>query len=78
MRGSTSLEIRHDHTRPTERPDCLPGHVRLELKNDGANYPFERSYRFRGIKANSGPGDYSPLSCGGGETQLGPSAIAAG
>jgi hypothetical protein len=52
--------------------------VRLELKNVGANYPFERSYRFRGIKPNRGHRDYSPLSCGGDETQLGPSAIAAG
>jgi hypothetical protein len=61
-----------------QRLDCLAGHVRLELKNVGANYPFERSYRFRGIKPNSGHRDYSPLSCGGGETQLGPSAIAKG
>jgi hypothetical protein len=56
----------------------MAGHVRLELKNVGANYPFERSRRFRGIKANSADRDYSPLSCGGGEMQLGPSAIAVG
>ena len=30
-----------------QRPDCLAGHVRLELGNVVANYPFERSYRFR-------------------------------
>jgi hypothetical protein len=23
------------------RPDCVAGHVRLELRNVGANYPFE-------------------------------------
>jgi hypothetical protein len=28
------------------RPDCLAGHVRLELGNVVANYPFERSLRF--------------------------------
>src|SRR5262249_17391555 len=28
-----------------QRPDCVAGHVRLELRNVGANYPFERSQR---------------------------------
>jgi hypothetical protein len=42
-------------------------------------YPFERSHGFPGIQPNSGRRDYSRLSCGGGETQLGPSAgISAG
>jgi len=41
------------------RDDCVAGHVRLELRNVGANYPFERSHRFPGIKPNSGHRDYS-------------------
>src|SRR6266567_4363066 len=45
-----------------------------DLRNVGKNYPFERSRRFPGIKPNSGHRDYSRLSCGGGRTQLGPSA----
>jgi hypothetical protein len=45
-----------------ETPDCLAGHVRLELRNVGKNYPFERSRRFPGILANSSPRDYSLLS----------------
>jgi hypothetical protein len=36
-----------------ERPDCVGGHVGLELRNVGKNYPFERSRRFPGILANS-------------------------
>jgi hypothetical protein len=28
------------------RPDCVPGHVRFELRNVVAKYPFERSLRF--------------------------------
>ena len=39
-----------------------------------ANYPFERSRRFLEIKPDSGHGDYSRLSCGPGNMQLGPSA----
>jgi hypothetical protein len=46
--------------------------VGLELRNVGANYPFERSHRFAGIQPNSGHRDYSRLSCGVGETQLEP------
>jgi hypothetical protein len=53
---------------------CVAGHVGLELRNVRKNYPFERSSRFPGIKPNSGHRDYSLLSCGGGETQLGPLA----
>ena len=41
------------------RPHCLAGHVRFELRNVVANYPFERSHRFPGIKPNSGHRDYS-------------------
>src|SRR6266478_6617807 len=51
---------------------CLAGHVGLELRNVDANYPFERLHRFAGIQPNSGFGDYSRLSCGVGDTQLGP------
>jgi hypothetical protein len=53
------------------RANCLAGHVGLELRNVDANYPFERSHRFAGIQPNSGFGDYSRLSCGVGDTQLG-------
>jgi HSP20 family molecular chaperone IbpA len=28
--------------------DCVPGHIRLELRNVAANYLFERSHRFPG------------------------------
>src|SRR5262249_39634891 len=54
-----------------QRADCVAGHVGLELRNVDANYPFERSHRFAGIQPNSGFGDYSRLSCGVGDTQLG-------
>ena len=50
----------------------MAGHVRLELRNVVAKYPFERSLRFPGIQQNSDHRDYSPLSCGVGWTQLGP------
>src|SRR5262252_1741361 len=56
------------------RLDCLAGHVRFELRNVGANYPFERSHGFPGIKPKSGHRDYSRLSCDVGDTQLGPAA----
>ena len=54
-----------------QRRDCLPGHVRFELRNVVANYLFERSHRFAGIQPNSGQGDPSRLSCSAGDTQLG-------
>jgi len=52
-------------------PDCVAGHVRLELRNVVAKYPYEKSRRFPGIQPNSGHRDYSRLSCGVAETQLG-------
>jgi hypothetical protein len=53
-------------------PDmAVAGHVGLELRNVGANYPFERAQDLRGIQPNSGDRDYSRLSCGIGDTQLG-------
>ena len=54
-----------------KRPHCLAGHVRLELRNVVAKYPFERSLRFPGIQQNSDHRDYSPLSCGVGWTRIG-------
>src|SRR6266478_4471101 len=50
-------------------PDCVAGHVGLELRNVDANYPFERSHRFAGIQPNSGQGDHSRLSCGVGSVR---------
>ncbi len=41
------------------RPDCVAGHVGLELTNVVAKYPFERSHRFPVIEPNSGRRDYS-------------------
>ena len=67
------------HLDGPQRHDCVAGHVRLELRNVVAKYPLERSLRFVGIQPNSGHRDYSRLSCGDGDTQLGPSArISAG
>ena len=42
----------------------MAGHVRLELRNVGANYPFEKSRRFPAIRPNLVTGDGSRLSCG--------------
>jgi hypothetical protein len=55
-----------------QRPDCVAGQVRFELRNVVANYPFEKSRRFAGNQSNSGHGDHSRLSCGAGDTQLEP------
>ena len=41
-----------------------------DLRNVGANCPFERSHGFPGIKPKSGHRDYSRLSCDVGDTQL--------
>src|SRR6516165_9937738 len=60
-------------TAPTET-DCVAGHVRFELRNVVANYPFENSRRFVGNQPNSGQGDHSRLSCNAGDKQLGPAA----
>jgi hypothetical protein len=62
---------RHSHIR-VERPDWLAEVVGLELGDVVANYPFEKSHRFVGIQPNSGYRDYSRLSCGVGQMQLGP------
>jgi hypothetical protein len=53
-----------------QRPDCVAGHVRLELRNVVAKYPYEKSRRFPGIQPNSGHRDYSRLSCGVAETVI--------
>jgi hypothetical protein len=42
-----------------------------DLRNVGANYPFERSHRFAEIQPNSGHRDYSRLSCDGGRRRSG-------
>jgi hypothetical protein len=49
-----------------QRQDCLAGHVRFELRNVVANYPFESSRGFPGSEPNSGHGDHSRLSCSAG------------
>jgi hypothetical protein len=51
--------------------DWLAGHVGLELRNVGENYPFERAHRFAVIKPNSGRRDYSRSSCDGGRCSSG-------
>src|SRR5258706_16282514 len=51
--------------------NCLAGHVRFELRNVVANYPFESSRGFPGSELNSGHGDHSRLSCSAGDKQLG-------
>src|SRR6266446_6011022 len=53
------------------RPDCVAGHVRFELRNVVANYPFESSRGFPRSAPNFGHGDFSRLSCSAGDTQLG-------
>jgi hypothetical protein len=49
----------------------MPGHVRFELRNVVANYPFESSRGFAPSAPNFGHGDHSRLSCSAGDTQLG-------
>src|SRR5919197_56261 len=49
-----------------QRTDCVAGHVRFELRSVVANYPFERSDRFPGIRPNFGRRDHSRLSCSAG------------
>jgi hypothetical protein len=49
--------------------------VGLELRNVVAKYLFETSHRFAGMQPNSDLGDYSRLSCGAEDTQLGPSLV---
>src|SRR6266511_6236470 len=48
-----------------------------DLRNVVAKYLFEMPHGFSGIRPNSCHRECSRLSCGGGETQLGPSAVAA-
>jgi hypothetical protein len=80
---TVNLRSQMAHWQCTKTQKLRAGRALLGAQRTGrnvvANYPFERSHRFPGIKPNSGHRDYSPLSCGGGETQLGPSAeISAG
>jgi hypothetical protein len=48
-------------------PDCVAGVRGLELRNVGANYPFESSHGFPRSAPNFGHGDYSRLSCSAGD-----------
>src|SRR5215831_9701123 len=52
------------------RPDCVAGHVGLELRNVVTNYSFESSIRFPRNKPNSSHRDHSRLSCDIGHMQL--------
>src|SRR6266540_7329942 len=52
------------------RRDCVAGVVGLELRNVGANYPFEKSRRFPAIQPNLVTGDGSRLSCGVADTAI--------
>jgi ABC-type uncharacterized transport system substrate-binding protein len=54
----------------SQRRDCVAEVVGFELRNVVANDPFERSHIFRGIRPNSGPRDYSRLSCSVADAQL--------
>jgi len=42
-----------------------------DLRNVGANYPFENSRGFPGSEPNSGQGDHSRLSCSAGISSSG-------
>jgi hypothetical protein len=42
---ATSLAKPMNGINAPKRPDCVAGHVRLELRNVVAKYPFERSHR---------------------------------
>ena len=48
-----------------------------DLRNVGANYPFENSRGFPGSEPNSGQGDHSRLSCSAGirSSRLGSAGI---
>ena len=77
--GSSLRALGMNGINAPQRPDCVTGHIGLELRNVGAKYPFERSHRFLGIQPNSCHRDCSRLSCGVRDVQLGPSVrISAG
>jgi hypothetical protein len=63
--------MRRERDKRAKETDCVAGHVRFELRNVVANYPFESSRGFPGSEPNSGHGDHSRLSCSAGDTQLG-------
>jgi hypothetical protein len=60
-----------DGSARTTANDGMAGVVGLELRNVGANYPFEKSHRYPGTQPNSGHRDYSRLSCGVGRHSSG-------
>jgi hypothetical protein len=59
------------HSLGLQRPDCVAGHARFELRNVVANYPFESLRGFPRSEPNPGHADHSRLSCSAGDTQLG-------
>src|SRR5689334_23223845 len=72
----TAASLAHNSATQTwlTKTNCVAGHVGLELRNVVAKNCLEKSRRFPGNQPNSGHRDDSRLSCGVGETQLGPSA----
>ena len=54
------------------RPDCVAGHVGLELANVILKKPLKYWVNSHWITEHFGTRDYSRLSCGAGDTQLGP------
>jgi hypothetical protein len=46
LRTSIGPAAQEGLCKPPQRPDCVAGHVGLELRNVIANYPFESSRGF--------------------------------
>ena len=63
--GSLQIGQRWIHA-IAQRPHCVAGHVKFELRNVVVNYPFESSRGFPRSEPNSGHGDHSRLSCSAG------------
>ena len=59
--GATATTIR---VGGSERPDCVAGHVGLELRNVGANYPFEGRANSRESSRIPATETVRVLSCG--------------
>ena len=51
------------HVAALKETDCVAGHVRLELRNVGANYPFVRSRKFRGQGGAAAVGVFARRQC---------------
>src|SRR6516162_961915 len=52
------------HSNIPQRPDCVAGHVGLELRNVGANYPFEGRANSRESSRIPATETVRVLSCG--------------